>query len=233
MEKDKGKTIVLAFDLSTACIGTVAAILDNKSKTPSVVRSCPIIPPSFSPTELGYMKTKKKLPTKNGELLTTYYISGETSITKQEKKRRDVEVRNAANLYVLDYIGYQLGVIIETIKPDIIVVEKNEIFNGVLTSVLLGKVMGVLVGIAASKGVKVKEFKVKKVRELFNISEETLKYTSNLSEDELRRIPDMTKRVLRNLMEQKYGMYGLKCKTDDEGDAAVVFNYWYETIYRG
>lgn len=224
-------TTVLAFDLSTNCIGIVAGIIDETTKKPLLVKSCPVSPPHFSPTELGYMTSKKKLPTKLGESINTYYLRGETSITKQEKKRRDVEVRTASNAYVLDYIGKQLGIIITTIKPDLIIVEKNEIFNGVLTSVLLGKVMGVLIGVASSNGIKCKEFKVKKVRTLFDITRETKRYTGTLSESDIKKIPDMTKRVLRNLMEEKYGIYGLKCHTDDEGDAGVVFNYWYEEDY--
>ena len=226
------KTItVLAFDLSTACVGVVAGVIDKEKKIPMLVKSCPIIPKKFSPEQLGYKKSKKKLPTpKSGEFLNTYYKEGETTITKTEKMRRDREVRIQENLFILDYIGKQISVIVDTIKPDIIIVEKNEIFNGILTSVLLGKVMGVLIGIASSHSIPLKEYKVSKVRGIIDLTETVKKFVESVTEDELRKVPDITKRALRKLMESKYGQYGLECKTDDESDACVVFNYWLNEI---
>lgn len=222
------KKTILAFDLSTACVGVVAGVISGK--VPLVVKSCPIIPPAYSPEELGYKKSKKKLPTpKSGEFLNTYYRAGETVITKQEKKRRDAEVRAKKDIYVLDYIGKQISNIITTINPDIIVVEKNEIFNGVLTSVLLGKVMGVLLGISASNNIPVLDFKVKLVRSILPVNSIVKTYTETLTKEQVKEIPDMTKRALRVHMESIYGKYGLSCNTDDESDACVVWHYYFET----
>ena len=223
---------VLAFDLSTACVGVVAAVIDKDTKQPTLVKSCPIIPKKFSPEQLGYKKSKKKLPTaKSGEFLNTYYKEGEKTITKTEKQKRDREVRIQENLFVLDYIGKQISTIINAIRPDIIIVEKNEIFNGILTSVLLGKVMGVLIGIASSHSIPLKEFKVSKVRSVIDLNKTVREFVESVTEDELKKVPDVTKRALRKLMESKYGQYGLDCKTDDESDAFVVFNYWLESEF--
>lgn len=225
------KKTILAFDLSTACVGVVAGIVDGK--VPLVVKSCPIIPPAYSPEVLGYKKSKKKLPTpKSGEFLNTYYKAGEVSITKQEKKKRDAEVRAKKDIYVLDYIGKQISNIITTIKPNVIVVEKNEIFNGVLTSVLLGKVMGVLLGIAAANNIPVFDFKVKVVRGILPVVDIVKNYAQTLTKEQADKIPDMTKRALRVHMEALYGKHGLSCKTDDESDACVVWHYYYETFIK-
>lgn len=223
---------VLAFDLSTVCVGVVAGIVDKKTKKPILVKSCPIIPRKFSPEKLGYMRSKKRLPTaKSGEVLNTYYKQGEATISKSEKQKRDREVRIKGNLFTLEYIGKQISLIISEVKPDIILVEKNEIFNGVLTSVLLGKVMGVLIGVASSYSIPVNdEFKVSKVRSIIDLKKAVKSLVESLSEDEIKKVPDVTKRALRKLMEEKYGEYGLVCKTDDESDACVVFNYWLEVI---
>lgn len=218
--------VVLAFDLSSVCIGVVAAKIENNK--PTLVKSCPIIPPKFDATMLGYLKSKKKVKTSpnSDRFLNSYVKSGETYVSEANKKKRDVEVRRAKDLHVLDYIGKNINDIIDAIKPNIIVVEKTEIFNGVLTSVLLAKVFGVLMGAATSRGIKVEEHKVSEVRKVFNIAKLTKEFTKDKSEDDLMNIPDMTKRVLRTEMERKYGHLGLKCTTDDEGDACVVFNYW-------
>ena len=114
------------------------------------------------------------------------------------------------------------------IKPNVVLVEKNKIFNGVLTSVLLGKVMGVLVGITTSKGIPLKEYEVATVRKNINIVKCIEELVSELSQEEIDKIPDITKRALRKYMEKKYGKYGLKCSTDDESDACVVFDHWLE-----
>jgi hypothetical protein len=111
--------IVMAFDLSSACIGvTTARITDKKLEK---LMSCPIIPKSFSPTVLGYMASKKSLPTtRTGEKLNTYWKQGETTITKTEKTARDRQVRMKKDVFVLEDIGDQMGNMINKIKPDLI-----------------------------------------------------------------------------------------------------------------
>lgn len=228
------KITVISFDLSSVCIGVVASIINTTTKEIITVKSCPIIPKIFNPEELGYRKSKKKMPTgKSGEFINSYYKAGEVKVSKVEKKKRDAQVRSKNNLFTLQYIGRQITKIVEVIEPDLIIVEKNEIFNGVLTSVLLGKVMGVLIGIASSKGIIVKDYTVKQVRSIIDIIEATHNLVDNLSEKEILKIPDITKRALRVYMESKYGKYGLECATDDESDACVVFNYWYEKDFKG
>ena len=224
----KYKTI-LSFDLSSKCIGVVAARVDSRYYNPQIVKSIPIIPPNFCPTQLGYLKSKKKLPTAKGnEKLNCYAKPGEVTISKSEKTKRDREVRASKNMFVLNYIGKQLSQLIKQINPDIIIVEKNEIFNGVLTSVLLGKVMGVLLGLAAQYDITVIEYKVTKVRSILDVNKITKEFTSSKTASELSEIPDVTKRALRGKMEELYGKYGLSCSTDDESDACVVFHYWLQ-----
>lgn len=217
---------ILAFDLSSVCIGVVAAKVEDSKLTK--VLSCPIIPPKFSAAELGFLKSKKKVYTSSKEvkIINSYVYPNETYVSEVNKKKRDVQVRKAKDIFVLDYIGKQLNMLIDSINPDLIIVEKTEIFNGVLTSVLLAKVFGVLVGAATSKNIKVVEYKVKEVREIIDIVSITKELVSNLTDEEINKIPDMTKRALRMFMEKKYGHLGLKCSTDDEGDACVILNYW-------
>ncbi|MGL5715543.1 MAG: hypothetical protein ACRCX2_21160 [Paraclostridium sp.] len=224
----RNKTI-LSFDLSSKCIGVVAVKIGACDFEPTVVKSVPIIPPNFCPSNLGYMKSKKKISTPNNKAYVNSYVKqGEMHVSKTEKNKRDVEVRSAKNLFVLDYIGKQIGYLISNIKPDLILVEKNEIFNGVLTSVLLGKVMGVLLGLAAQNNVRVIELKVTKVRSVFDVNKLAIDFTKGKSAEELKQIPDITKRALKFKMEELYGKYGLECQTDDESDACVVLHYWLD-----
>ena len=215
--------IVMAFDLSSTCIGVVTARLNGT--TVEKIMSCPIIPPSFDPVILGYKHSKKKLPTRSGELLNTYFKEGEVSISKAEKQRRDDHVRAQKDIFVLSSIGKSLANLMDNIKPDLILVEKNAIFNGILTSILLAKVMGTLLGLAGRLGTPVKEYSVTKARSVFNVGREVVSFSKTQTEDELRKIPDITKRALGVLMNRKYGIV---FKTDDESDACVLFNYWYE-----
>ena len=219
---------VLAFDLSSVCVGVVASRVNEITKTPIKVISCPVIPSKFDVTRVGYKRSKAKIKTRGGEYINSYIKEGEKEITKQEKKRRDIEVRNNSNLHALSYISTQIEKIVTMIKPNVVLVEKNKIFNGVLTSVLLGKVMGVLVGITTSKGIPLKEYEVATVRKNINIVKCIEELVSELSQEEIDKIPDITKRALRKYMEKKYGKYGLKCSTDDESDACVVFDHWLE-----
>ena len=124
---------VLAFNLSSVCVGVVASRVNEITKTPIKVISCPVIPSKFDVTRLGYKRSKAKIKTRGGEYINSYIKEGEKEITKQEKKRRDIEVRNNSNLHALSYISTQIEKIVTMIKPNVVLVEKNKIFNGVLT----------------------------------------------------------------------------------------------------
>ena len=219
--------VVMSFDLSSVCIGLICARLDGKGIANKVM-SAPIIPKQFSPICLGYKASKKKLKTKSGELLNTYWKDGEVEITKVEKAKRDKEVRAKKDIYVLEYIGKQMGDMIDRIKPDLILVEKNAAFNGILTTVLLAKVMGSLLGIAGYKGIPVVEYPVSQVRAHHNVAKLVKEFVKGKTQEELQALPDITKAALRELMYNKYKDLGILFQTDDESDACVVFDYWYE-----
>jgi hypothetical protein len=121
-----------------------------------------------------------------------------------------------------------MGGMIDKINPDLILVEKNAAFNGILTTVLLAKVMGSLLGIAGFKGIPVKEYPVITVRKHHNVADLVKEFVRGKTAQELQALPDITKAALRDLMFKKYGKYGIIFQTDDESDACVVFDYWYE-----
>lgn len=221
------------FDLSSVCIGVIAAELDASYKI-KTMRSCPIIPPNYDPTILGYMKSKKKLPTIKGkEMINTYWREGETVISKTEKQRRDNEIRAHKDIFVLQNISKTMSDLITVITPNEIVAEKNAIFNGILTSILLAKVMGTLVSITGVNGILFNETTVAVARSDFDIPKLLREFQKRHTPEELMAIPDITKRALREEMERLYSQYGIKFQTDDESDACVVFHHWYTEKCRG
>lgn len=212
------------------CIGCIAAELDGPNII--VMRSCPIMPPKLDVRILGLMRTKKKLPTPSGnKLLSTWYQNGEHTVTEKEKKRRDVFVREKENNFKLANMSATMGNIINNIKPNVMSVEQNAMFNGVLTIALLAEVMGTLVGIAGNDGTPLNKYKVSTVREAHNVAKLVKEFAKKHTPEYLVSLPDITKAALRDKMQTKYGIYGLDLKTDDEGDAAVVFDYWYNNVY--
>lgn len=216
---------VMSFDLSSVCIGVTTARIDNKNV--ERIMSCPIIPRKFSPISLGYKPSKKKMPTpRTGESVNTYWKDGEKTISKSEKERRDREIRKAANLFVLDYIGREMGNLINHIKPDLILVERNAAFNGILTTVLLAKIFGNLTGIAGFLQIPLKEYTVAEVRSIHNIPQLIKNFVSIRTTDELKLIPDITKAALREEMYKIYRDKGIVFQTDDESDSCVVLHYW-------
>lgn len=211
--------IVMAFDLSSSCIGCVVAEVNGKHV--QRIKSCPIIPEEFTAEKLGFLKRKQKVG-ETKSISSWVYYKGE-NVSQAEKKRRDVQVRSSKDTWVLSKISQSMGDLIDGIRPDLIIVEKNEIFNGMLTSVLLGKVMGTLHGIAGLMRIPIQEYRVNMVRKPLNIGRLVQEFVRDTSADELRATPDITKRALRRLMERTYNIHFM---TDDESDACVVFNYW-------
>lgn len=215
---------IMSFDLSSKCIGCVSAeVIDQYTdgvlgKKVMKIYSAPIIPPQYKPTQYK----KRQLACKD-KLVTAWALPGENSITQTVKRKRDVQVRNEKDVFVLAYISKEIDSIISFIKPNLIIVEKNEIFNGVLTSVLLAKIMGVLHGIAGSAFIPVQEFRVGDVRKPYDVTHLILDFASAMRPEELRAIPDITKRAIRRMLEVKYD---ITFSSDDEGDACLVLDYF-------
>lgn len=220
--------IVMSFDLSTECIGVLAVEITNKEITK--MKSCPIIPPKFCPSRLGFMKSKKSLPYSKGSL-NTYYYKGEKSITKKEKSKRDLLVREETNNFLLTELSKEMNFLIENIKPDLVNIEKNAMFRGTLTIELLARLHGTLVGIVSSKNIPFNEYRVQVVRKKHNPAKLVQDFVSNKSPEYIASLPDTTKAALRELMQAKYAKYGLDIHTDDESDAVCVFDYWYENVF--
>lgn len=216
--------IVMSFDLSSRCIGVICAKVESGKVVK--ISSCPIIPQDFDPSTLGFLKSKKKVG-KSG--INAYLYPGETSVSTAEKKKRDTLVRNQKDLFIIAQISKTIANLVDSIHPDLILVEKNAIFNGILTSVLLGKVMGVLLGIAGRAGVPVKEYTVSAVRKKHNVVKLCKELSASLTEEELMEIPDLAKRALRFKLEKEYGV---ELATDDESDALVVLDHYLKEDYK-
>ena len=214
---------VIAFDLSSVCIGCcIAELKDDKTVR---IFSTPIIPKHDTNiiSSLGFLKSKHRIKDKNYISYVKY--SGEL-VSEKEKKKRDVMVREAMNKSVLNDISKQLSEVITTIKPDLIIMEKHAIFNGILTSVLLAKIAGILIGVAGDNNIETREYPVKEVRSILDINKITGEYISNKTPDDLLKVPDITKDAIREYFEK---IYGVSFQTCDESDACAVFHYWYKT----
>lgn len=210
---------VMAIDSSSVCSGIVVAdTKDNKIK----IGSAPIIPSKFDVTTLGYLKTKKKMP--NGFL--SYVKNKEEIVSKTEAKKRNVEVRHRQNNHKAKDIGNQLSYLIKNTKPDLVLIERNRIFNSQLTSVLLGEVMGIVEGVCASCGIDLEKFTVEEMRKSINSTKLVKDFSQKKTEEELASMEDVTKEAIKDYMIEIYGKFGFNPTTLDESDACLVFHYW-------
>lgn len=212
---------IMAIDSSSVCSGIVLA---DTLKDGSVLKvgSAPIIPSKFDVTALGYLKTKKKMP--NGFL--SYVRNKDETVSKTEAKKRNVEVRHKQNNHKAKDIGNQLSYLIKNTKPDLVLIERNRIFNSQLTSVLLGEVMGIVEGVCASCSIDLEKFTVEEMRKSINSTKLVKEFSQKKTEQELFSMGDVTKEAIKDYMVEIYGKYGFNPTTLDESDACLVFHYW-------
>lgn len=220
---------VLAFDLSSSCVGVLGAVTDKKEV--KKIKSHPIKPKRFDVSELGFLKTKQKIKSKKSEFPSYVKYSGEI-VSREEKKKRDSLVRHAKNDFVKREIVKEISFLVDKINPDQIIAEKNEIFNGVLTSVLLGEIMGCLEGICGTFDIPLLKIPVQEARKPYNPAKLTRDFAKSSSPEFIRSVDDVTKEAFRWYMEGKYDHLGLKFQTSDESDACVVFDYWFEYVFK-
>ena len=222
---------VLSLDLSSKCIGVLFSTIDDYGDI-CLMQTSPLVPVPFSADALGYGKSKKKVPC-GKETAMAWMKPGETTISQKEKKARDVEVRAAKDKHLIGDISTRLGDLVDAVHPTQILVEKNAIFNGVLTTVLLAKIMGSLQAICALKGIPFEEIKVASIRKHYDMKVLLSEYVQYLEENQIKTFQDMTKESIGHHLQKKYSRFGLSFLTNDESDAVAVFDYWYERRRHG
>lgn len=219
---------ILAFDLSLKCTGVAAMWLWGYDEIASF-QTISIIPPEFSKEDLsvmGYLPSKKKIVTKGGKTFYSYVKSSTEIPSEAVKKKRDVEVRNAANAKKRKYLAIEIDKLIRTIEPTLILVERNESFNGILTTKLLAEARGILEG--AAKNIPVKQYSVSEVRKKFNLAEMTKEFINSIRDS--KQFPkDITKSVLKDYIDKKYNIV---THNTDESDACILIDHYYETVIK-
>ena len=180
----------------------------------------PVVNRELIITSLGYLPHKTKVSAGSA-----YVRTKDEKISKAIKKQRDVEVRNAINSAIKRELSLSIAEAVKNFKPDLILVERNESFHGVLTTKLLAEVRGILDGIAAD--IPIKAYNVTKIRNRLDLARLVSNYISSLPDaSALSGEKHITKRAIKKYLEDKYNA---RCSNTDESDSLAVFDYYYET----
>ena len=212
---------ILSFDLSLTQTGVAfAKIDDNKSivhlSTLSIV---PLANAEIEISELGFLRNKRRITTKNGGSFWSYVTKPDETVSYAEKKKRDVAVRNAMNMSKRRSLAQQIKLLIDKVQPELILVERNESFNGILTTKLLAEARGILEG--ACSGTPIEQYSVSEIRNGINLVNLTRKFVAKVASTNSSFPKDITKSALKHYVENKYG---ITTANTDESDACMVLD---------
>lgn len=226
---------VLAYDLNTHHTGVLGAVIDDDDGKILSIMSATIQVIDFKVRDhFPYRESKKKLPTSpNGQKThSTYFLPGETHVSQTNKRKRDAEVRQFRNTYQRDHMSKQYAALMKKVNPDFVLLERNEIFNGLLTIEVLAKLTGTLIGQCNAMGIPYEEHNVNTVRKPYDVAKMGMTFSKGKSPEYLAGLEDVTKAAIGDFLEKKYKSFGLRFDTLDESDAALVFDYWYTHWYK-
>lgn len=223
--------IAMCFDLSSVCIGVTFAQL--KDGGIAYLKTLPIIPKEPNAYELGYTTKEPKKLDYHGNTFLGLLKSGELEISKKEAERRVAEYKNYRHRELLKNIGEQLGFYIDSVRPNIIAIEKNKAFNGVLTTKLLAEIAGGLYFICGAKKIPLHDFDEKTIRA--KIRRDIKEF--NLYKQGTEQMAIDTKWEihcrLRSFFEKKYpNIVDFSNMTMDESDSLAVFYHLFTTELR-
>lgn len=212
---------ILSFDLSLTQTGVAFAEINAKNQvkrmfTTSII---PSVNEEQAVRKLGFMASKRQVATKNGNSHWSYVVNSGEQVPYAEKKKRDVAVRNAINMEKRDSLAKQIKLLFDKVKPDLILVERNESFNGILTTKLLAEARGILEGACA--GATIKQYSVSEIRKGIDLVGLTRNFVNKLADSGQPFPKDITKSALKLYIEEKYS---ISTANTDESDACMVFD---------
>lgn len=214
--------IVMAFDLSSSCIGVTFVQL--KGTTIKYLKTIPIIPVRPSGLDFGYTTKKPKRIAYEGNEFLGYLKEGEFSISRAESDRRKRIMRSLEHSHLLRNIAKQCGYYLEKVNPDVILIEKNKSFNGILTTKLLAEIAGGIYFYSGMRDIAFFDYEEATVRARIrkDITEFDLEKDGKVAIDTKWEIYCRLRAYFKDLVD-------FDNMTLDESDSLAVFYYYYVT----
>lgn len=214
---------VATFDLSSTLIGmTIGQLKDHEVV---YVKTIPIYPKRIDGKDLGYTTKKQKVI---GHGYKAFLKPNEHHISEAEADRRNSEFKVVAHRELLLNIWRQVGEILRKVKFDVIIIERNASFNGILTTKLLAEIAGGLFSFAAILDATFYDLNESTVRSFIrkDLSYETLEKDGQIIVG--------PKWEMRQRLEPAYRDHiNFEDISLDEVDSLVLFHYYRKCIHEG
>jgi hypothetical protein len=213
--------IVMTFDLSSKCIGvTFAQIKRNEI---SYGKTLAVIPEKINARDLGF---RTKGVTEKG-----LFKLGELKTSKKEQVNRLRVFKNTRHNLLLTNIGKQIGRFLLEIKPNIIAIERNKSFKGILTTKLLAEIAGGLYFWAGAFQIPIYDWDESEIRAKIRKDIPHIDLAHPVTGQTALDTKWEIQCRLRVFFEKHYpGMFDFSNMTLDESDSLAVFYYLYTTI---
>lgn len=217
--------IVMTFDLSSTCIGVSIGKIENKDI--ALARTMPIIPKRPTGKDVGYTTAQPKKIAYRGNEFKGFLKPGEFSISKSEAERRRAGFKVKEHNHLLRNIGKQCGHLLKNINPDVVCIERNSSFNGILTTKLLAEIAGGLYFYCGANDIPLFDYNEATVRALIRRTVTEFSYENESGEKAL----DTKWEIFCRLREYFKNVPGLDFSkmTLDESDSLAILFYYYET----
>lgn len=224
----KDKYLILAFDLNTKFTGVWAAEEDKDGNILSIHTATLIVDDFKVAAHTPYMESKKTLPSNitGTSSHSTYWKKGEIHVSKTEKAKRDREVRRLRNDYQILNMSHKMGDLLKAVKPDFVILERNEMFRGIMTIEVLAKLNGTLLGECALLKIPYAQVNVNAVREPYNVPKLIKEFAAAHPAEVVAAKEDVGKAAIGWYLERKYASRGVSFTTYDESDAGLAYDYY-------
>jgi hypothetical protein len=219
--------IAMCFDLSSVCIGVTFAQIDSKTLSITYGQTHAIIPEKPNPQQLGYTNVTPKTLTHGDKSYKALLYPGEVHITVTEAAKRMAEFKNESHNLLLRNIGEQCGRFLDKVKPDVVAIEKNKSFNGILTTKLLAEIAGGIYFYCGAKHITLYDWDEAKIRaKIRHDITDFNRYNpeGKMSVDTKWEIHCRLRTYFENVAPS---MFPFNKMTMDESDSLAVFYYLY------
>lgn len=214
---------VATFDLSSTLIGMTIAQFDKDKLV--YVKTIPIFPKRIDGTDVGF---STKTPKKIGDGYKAFLREGEHHISKAEADRRNAEFKVLKHRKLLLNIWEQVGMYLTKVRFNVMIIERNSSFNGILTTKLLAEIAGGLYALAAMYQAEFYDLHESTVRSFIR---KDLPYET-LEKDGVVIVGP--KWEMRQRLEPAYREHiDFEKISLDEVDSLVLFHYYRKCIHKG